>query len=416
MPGRGTRSGDRRRPPGRRDGAAGAVAVAMADLEVTQHEPHSMLAIGAAAVVAIAGAFVLSRSGPEPTVGSSPTPGVTPISSPSGSSSAVAGGPIPSQLRGTWMGEHRGLVAPEAGSLITLDQSSFYLAQSAGSAARWLESDASATGDGHLRLQSTLNTNACDQGDVGTYSWTLNPSARILTITEEGDDCPTRAGALEGVWWLMDCPLMDDNCLGAVDAGTYKSQFITPRGRSGRQLESRLRRDHVHRPRRLGERRRLARDIRSRAGIGATAKTQRSGPGDQSQHATKRHESGQAVQRNKPARRRPVRRRPRHLARDGAEWLITSAPTAITIGGHSGQWLDVRIDPAWTKKCADGTGPIVTYMMPGTAVMGTERERLILLDLGDGDVLQILVWTKDQAAFDAFLPEAMGVIGSFQFK
>jgi hypothetical protein len=41
---------------------------------------------------------------------------------------------------------------------------------------------------------------------------------------------------------------------------------------------------------------------------------------------------------------------------------------------------------------------------------------LILVDLGDGDVLQILVWTKDQAAFDAFVPQAMPVIESFQFK
>ena len=65
--------------------------------------------------------------------------------------------------------------------------------------------------------------------------------------------------------------------------------------------------------------------------------------------------------------------------------------------------------------CADGTGPIVTYMMPGTAVMGTERDRLILVDLGDGDVLQILVLTKDQATFDTFITEAMPIIQSFRF-
>jgi hypothetical protein len=87
----------------------------------------------------------------------------------------------------------------------------------------------------------------------------------------------------------------------------------------------------------------------------------------------------------------------------------------MTIDGHPAQWLDVRMDPAWTKKCTDGTGPIVTYMMPGTAVMGTERERLILVDLGDGDVLQILVWAKDQAIFDDFVPRAIPIVQSFKF-
>jgi hypothetical protein len=96
--------------------------------------------------------------------------------------------------------------------------------------------------------------------------------------------------------------------------------------------------------------------------------------------------------------------------------LVTTTPTAITIDGNPGQWLDVRIDPAWTKTCGGPvTTPIVTYMMPGTGIMGTERERLILLDLGDGDVLQIVIWTKDQASFDAFVPQAMQVIESFKF-
>ena len=42
--------------------------------------------------------------------------------------------------------------------------------------------------------------------------------------------------------------------------------------------------------------------------------------------------------------------------------------------------------------------------------------RLILLDLGDGDVVAIGAWTRDQAAFDAFIPEAMPVIESFTFE
>jgi hypothetical protein len=42
--------------------------------------------------------------------------------------------------------------------------------------------------------------------------------------------------------------------------------------------------------------------------------------------------------------------------------------------------------------------------------------RLILVDLGGGDTVVIGMWTRDQAAFDSFIPEAMPVIESFQFE
>ena len=63
-----------------------------------------------------------------------------------------------------------------------------------------------------------------------------------------------------------------------------------------------------------------------------------------------------------------------------------------------------------------GREPLVTYLNPGLAVGVDQRVRLILLDLGDGDVVAIGVWTRDQATFDTFIPEAMQVIESFQFE
>jgi hypothetical protein len=96
--------------------------------------------------------------------------------------------------------------------------------------------------------------------------------------------------------------------------------------------------------------------------------------------------------------------------------LVTTVPRTITIDGHPGKWLDVRIDPAWTKTCPGETTPIVTYLMPGTAISGTEHERLILLDLGDGDVLLIVVWAGDQATFDPFIAAAMPIVQSLKFE
>jgi hypothetical protein len=371
------------------------------------------IALGAAAVVVVAGTLVLSRAGVPPPVGATPSPATT--SSPSASTSG-ASGPVPSTLQAMWMGAPRGLVAPEAGSLLFFDQSTFYLAQSAGSPAQMLKSTASAVGDGKIRLESSVTADTCTKGEVGTYAWSLNPSGRILTVTEELDDCPTRAGAIAGTWWLRDCPLSDDNCLGAVDAGTYKSQFITPRLNPGGTWSP---------------------------FFGAVTYTVPDGWANSADWPESFELEPVSelppVDPNNRSRQIGLNTQPSAMSQDKpcsdtvqpgvtrtvdalVTWvatvpgLVTTAPTAITIDGNPGQWLDVRLDPAWTKTCGGPvTTPIVTYMMPGTGIMGTERERLILLDLGDGDVLQIVVWTKDQATFDAFITEAMPIIQSFTF-
>jgi hypothetical protein len=97
--------------------------------------------------------------------------------------------------------------------------------------------------------------------------------------------------------------------------------------------------------------------------------------------------------------------------------LIATAPTEITIDGHPGQWLDLRRNPTWTKTCeGSGAETLVTFLNPGIAVGEDQRVRLILLDLGDGDVVATGIWTRDQATLDEFVPEAMPVIESFTFE
>jgi hypothetical protein len=377
------------------------------------------IALAAAAVVAVAGTFLLFRAGIPPGVGSSPTPAALtsssgPAASPSGSAPA-AGGPIPSELRGVWMGDHRGLVAQSAGTAIQFTQNSFVLRQSAGSAAEFLQSTASATGAAQIRLESAAASDACAKGDVGTYSWSLTPSGRTLTITEKQDACPTRAGGLDGVWWLMACPTPDDNCLGVVDAGTYKSQFIGPRLDRGGAWAPNFGAvtytvpdgwaNSSDWPESFGlvpaTEAPLAEVDRSRQlGISTqpTAMTQDKPCSDADDSGV-----GKSVN-NLVAWLRTV------------PGLVTTAPTAITIDGRPGQWVDVRLDPAWRKTCPGETKPIVTYLNPGTAISGTERERAILLDLGDGDVVEIMVWARDQAAFDSFIAEAMPIVESFRFE
>jgi hypothetical protein len=313
------------------------------------------------------------------------------------------------------MGGHRGLVLPGAGSLLDFT-TGFHLRQSAANAAQRLESNASPVGDGKLRLESKAALDGCNKGDVGTYSWSLNPSGRILTITEDQDACPTRAGAVAGEWWLMDCPLSDDNCLGAVDAGTYKSQFITPRVDPGGTWNPLFGGVTYTVPNGWAN----AADWPESFDLVPVSELPPVDPENRSRSIVLNTQPS-AMSQDKPCSD-TVQLGVTRTVDALVTWvgtvpgLVTTTPHAITIDGHPGQWLDIRIDPAWTKTCGGPvTTPIVTYMMPGTGIIGTERERLILLDLGDGDVLQILVWTKDQAGFDAFVPQAMPVIESFKF-
>ena len=179
----------------------------------------------AAIAIAIGGAVLLIRPGTDQQSGA---PSLSPAPSDSPSVSEGAGGPVPSAIRATWMGDHRDPVAADAGASIVLSDSDFHLVQSAGSNRQYLQSTASATGDGQIRFVTIADSNGCTTDDVGVYSWSLSPSGRVLSLTEEQDACTARAGAVAGDWWLMGCTIDNDNCLGLLDAGTYKSQFITP--------------------------------------------------------------------------------------------------------------------------------------------------------------------------------------------
>jgi hypothetical protein len=371
------------------------------------------LALGAAAIVAVTGALVLSRSGLGPDVGTSPTPESS--ISPSGSPGA-AGAPVPTELRARWMGDHRGVVAPDAGTTIVLDQSTFALTQSNAESERRLASSASSVGDGQIRLESTATANDCTKGDVGVYRWLLTSSGRTLTITEDSDACPTRAGALAGTWWLMGCPLADDFCLGPLDAGTYMSQYIGPRVNPGATWTPEFGALTYTVPDGWAN----SYDWPTTFGLIPAAEL------PPFADSSRTRQIGLVTQPTAMAQDRPcsdavapgVNRTVNALTTwlPTVPGLVTTKPTTITIDGHSGQWLDLSIDAGWKRTCDGETKPIIAFLNPGTAIGGTERERLILLDLGDGDVLAIVVWASDQAAFDALVPEAMPIVESFRFK
>ena len=365
------------------------------------------------AVVAVGGGLWLTRSDGPATGSSSPTPTL----SASPSASEGAGDPVPSALQAIWMGDHRDPVAADAGASIVLGEEKFHLAQSAGSSLQYLQSTASATGNGQIRLVTMADSNGCTKDDVGVYSWSLTPSGRTLTLATEQDACTARSAAIAGEWWLMGCTIENDNCLGLLDGGTYKSQFITPR------LDS---------------------DATWRPMVGALTYTVPDGWANSSdwpdsfelvpaaelppvEETDRRRNIGVFRQPSAMSQDRPcsdeVEPGVGRTVDDLVAWLpsvpglITTTPEPITIGGHAGQMIDIGLDPAGTATVCEGSiEPIVAFLNPGIAVGESQRTRLILLDLGDGAVVAIGVWTRDQATFDAFIPQAMQVIESFRFE
>ena len=369
---------------------------------------RAILAIGTTAVIVAAGALYFGRSSSSPDVGPSPLPTVS--ATPSGVS-----GPLPTELQSRWFGGHRDFVQLDKGSTLLFTAGDFVMNESnEWDTTRFLSSSATAVGDGQLRLELTAIGSGCEAGDVGTYSWSLSPSGRTLTVTPDSDDCAARLSAVPGVWWLAGCP--NELCLGELDAGTYQSQYFVPRLDPGATWEPDF------------------------GGLMYTVPEgwANSNDGPDSFELVPAAEMPPVAESDR-LRNIGVFRQPSAMTQDRpcsdedepgvgrtvddlVAWLQTvpglntTEPTPISIGGRDGQLLDIERDPAWTATCEGSSERLVTFLNPGIAVGESQRVRLILLDLGDGDVVATGVWTRDQETFDAFVPDAMQVVESFRFE
>lgn len=369
---------------------------------------RAFLAIGMTAVVVAAVALYLGGFSSSPDVGSPPTPTIS--ATPTG-----AGAPLPPELQSRWFGGHREFVQLDKGSTLLFTAGGFVMNESH----RWdtihfLPSSAAMVGDGQLRLELTANGNGCEAGDVGLYSWSLSPSGRTLTITQDSDECAARSSAAPGVWWLAGCP--NELCLGALDAGTYQSQYIVPRLDPNAAWEPDFGGLTYSVPGGWAN----SNDAPESFELVPASEMPPVAESD------RRRNIGVFRQPSAMTQDRPcsdeVEPGVGRTVDDLVAWLrtvpglVTTEPNPITIDGRSGQSLDISLDPSWTATCEGESEPLLTYLNPGLAVGEGQRARLILLDLGDSDVVAIGVWTRDQAAFDAFIPEAMQVVESFRFE
>jgi hypothetical protein len=381
-----------------------------------------VLAIVAATIVVVVGGLLLINRPNDRGVGA-------PTASPSPSASPAAA-PLDVALRSSrWMGSERPVpgILPTAGTIINFTaDNQFFITQSAGNDAHFLNSIASSVGDGQFQLETTAAGDRCSSGDVGRYTWSVNPSARIMTIAATSDDCPTRLGAVPGTWWLEACKNPENWCLGDLDAGTYKSQFITPRLDAGAGAEWAP--DFGALTYTVPAGWANSADFPERFGLKPTADfaLDRAGSPD-GLHEIELHWQYAANAQNAGCTSEELKSVPRTV--DGlVEWIRTvpsldaHAPSEITIHGLHGMWLDVGVSPSWKTSCPGETQPIALVLTEAGnagdtfAIVGSARIRLIFLDLGAGDILMVNVLSADPARFDSLVAQAMPIIESFIFE
>jgi hypothetical protein len=375
------------------------------------------LAAAAAIVVAVAGigAFAMSQRdnvGPP----ASPSPGPS-----SGSSPTFQAAAVPRPLQGRWVGAPR--VVPEApeppirNALIISDVQLGFALVGQGTSKQF-PSTAALTAPGQLRLRGASTDGGCKPRDEGTYSFSLDASGTALTLTPIADACGPRAAALAGDWAHVGCTDDQGWCLGVLAPGTHHSTIFDPfvpesawTFRWGVLAYSApagwMNDEDCAWCYRLSQ-------------LGAPENTNINVWSEAVPHV----QADQCTQAPEPGVGRTADAIVTWLA--SLPGLVTSTPTPVTIGGLSGEQIDLSVAPAWTASCDYASTPglplVSTFSAPTAGdgfdwnIQGEGHTRIIALDLGDGRAVVINIEAQNQADYDALLPGAMDVVNSFMFE
>lgn len=154
-----------------------------------------------------------------------------PTTSPTTPASYAVLEPLPASLSYRWSGDPRDV--PSLGSStrtgLNFTTNTFSLTGTEYGYEGILRATAGLSPQGELELVSTADESDCGVGDRGDYPWSLSPGATILTIQAGVDACAARAALMVGEWARIDCKIVDSGCLGDLEAGDHRSQYILPR-------------------------------------------------------------------------------------------------------------------------------------------------------------------------------------------
>ena len=377
--------------------------------------------LAAALILAIGGGLLLTGSKNTPAV-------VAPSTGPSASASPD-GGSVPAELQARWMGSHREPFGVAAGSSLLIDDKGVALSQSNSNNLVILNADATTAGSGHMRLeQRAVNKGFCAVGDVGDYSWSLSSSGKTLTIAALSDACAARPALLAGTWLQENCKDKNDNCLGDLDSGTYPSQFITPRLATGASWQPVYGAITYTVPEGWAN----SADWPSSFTLVPSsdyAPPVANGQGEVyhgiyvfTDPAVSSQDLACSAT-DQPGVGRTVDEMIAFIKTQKS--LLTGAPTPIVIDGHHGQFIDLSLSPTWNKACPDMNGVLSVPVLREAGnrdgwdwrMSAPEKWRLILLALGDSDVITFIIDDSSSVSrFDDLVTQAMPIVESFKFK
>ena len=391
-------------------------------------------------VVALA-TLAIAGSGAPPALGASPSPPVP------GASPSPVLKVIPTEFQdGYWLGSYHEVPGLDnaAGDRIALDVSPYTLSIQADTGRPNLLSLAQVATDGRLQLRTVIEGTGCEPGDTGLYRWSLSDGPRSpltqLTIDPGTDDCAVRAATIPGTFVTSGCDIPNTWCLNELPAGTYASAFFEPRGPGGDAYKVRLGALTYTVPEgwaHAGDSPQGGYELMPEAafkqkigdpGSWPDAIRLWSRPTALSTDSMCSPKADPAVGRSVDALVAWIGSHPGLVVRD---------QQPVTIGGYSGQMLDLDVAPTWTATCpdweadagpfvplfteggwlkADGTGGDNAYWWGpgGFPGLTSDPERLILLDL-DGDTLAITIDSNVPDGQEALVETAMPIVETFEF-
>jgi hypothetical protein len=380
-------------------------------------------AISAAAIAAVVGGMLLTR----PDGRSVGPPAASPSSSLLSPSPSAA---VPQELRYSWLGqvvEAPGLPSGRDRAILRIDATTLEMPASPSAL---LSSDITSAGLGVVQLASQETADGCTAGDVGLYQWSLSPRGSLLRLTATSDQCESRRAAFDGQWQRSACRNADNLCLGDLEAGTYQSQFIGPRFDEGEPWTANLGALSYAVPNSWSNTWDYPDSyVLMRSDDYATVSDD---PRDATKDLIEVITRPAAALQNarcetiaKPGVGRSVDELIDHVTHHPK--VTAGTPKPITIGGHAGKYVDVQIAPSADAPCPDVDGDTVFLFteigqdMTGSGLeqyglWKTSKARVILLDLGDGDVVLISAHAFDEPSFEALLPDAMSIINSMRFE
>jgi hypothetical protein len=386
-----------------------------------------LLTAAAALVVVIAGVALLLRpsSNVGPAATTSPAP-ATAAPSPSALAATAAA------LQGGWLGAHHSLasIPGDAGTHLQIDAGRVSISVANDQPRPVLVAAASSDPGGTLRLSgaSGASTDTCASGSQGSYSVAVSASGETLTLTTITDDCPARAAGVAGTWWRTDC--FANSCIGNIDGGSYGTEYFMPRMSARSEWGPHFGALSYTTTIPWAE----AADWPTNLDLLPPSQfkkwTADGGPDNDpldifvfTQPAAEL-KSGTCSE--TPGLDPSVGRTVADLlafVQAGPDVQATPAAD-IRIDGHVGKVVDLQLSPRYTRSCPGAAAPIEDVLMSTfphdfsfytLSLEGTERVRLILLDLGGGDVVGIAI-EASAANWQAMLNDATPIVQSFTFK